>query len=186
MTHKQIRLLYNQYLLEKDFFERYGSKNVITFQEWLKIKKTNSNIMTIEESIEISKELDKIKKYWFERGKKEVITVPELYGLIKQKVCFEENLECKSNKDKETILCNLIDFVTEYGDKYYGVIAKADVLNWLKSKLFDDTISKNILIEQIQDCGLKIYNDLGHDRIDPYRQGIIDGYKNVIKIIKTN
>lgn len=46
-----------------------------------------------------------------------------------------------------------------------------------------DRITKE-LIEWIIDEGMKIYVELGHDRIDPYRQGIIDGYRNIIKKLK--
>lgn len=47
-----------------------------------------------------------------------------------------------------------------------------------------DTISKRELIEWIRDEGMKIYAELGYDRIDPHRQGIIDGYRIVIKKLK--
>ena len=40
------------------------------------------------------------------------------------------------------------------------------------------------IIEWIGDEAIKIYDELGHDRIDPYRQGIIDGYRNIIKKLK--
>lgn len=46
-----------------------------------------------------------------------------------------------------------------------------------------DRIAKE-LIEWIIDEGMKIYAELGHDRIDPYRQSIIDGYRNIIKKLK--
>lgn len=48
----------------------------------------------------------------------------------------------------------------------------------------EETISKKELIEWIGDEGMKIYDELGHNRIDPYREGIIDGYRKVIKKLK--
>lgn len=47
-----------------------------------------------------------------------------------------------------------------------------------------DMINKKEFIEWVLDEGMKIYTELGHDRIDPYRQGIIDGYRNIIKKLK--
>ena len=40
MTHEE---LYHQYLYEVSLFEKYGSKNVITFDEWKRIKSTMEN-----------------------------------------------------------------------------------------------------------------------------------------------
>lgn len=48
----------------------------------------------------------------------------------------------------------------------------------------EDIIDKKEFIEWIRDEGMKVYTELGHDRIDPYRQGIVDGYKNIIKKLK--
>ena len=47
-----------------------------------------------------------------------------------------------------------------------------------------DTIDKKEFIELIRDEGMKIYAELGHDRIDPYRQGVIDGFKKIIKKLR--
>lgn len=47
-----------------------------------------------------------------------------------------------------------------------------------------DIINKRELIEWIRDEGMKIFAELGYNRIDPYREGIIDGYRNVIKKLK--
>ena len=40
------------------------------------------------------------------------------------------------------------------------------------------------IIEWIGDEAIKIYDELEHDRIDPYRQGVIDGFKKVIKKVR--
>ena len=40
------------------------------------------------------------------------------------------------------------------------------------------------LIEWIGDEAIKIYDELGHDRIDAYRQGVIDGFKKVVKKLR--
>lgn len=42
--------LYEQYLYEVSSFEKYGSKNVITFNEWKWIKSTMENTQSIDES----------------------------------------------------------------------------------------------------------------------------------------
>jgi len=54
-------------------------------------------------------------------------------------------------------------------------------INDMKQK---DTISKRELIDWIMDEGMKIFAELGYNRIDSYREGIIDGYRNVIKKLK--
>ena len=56
--------------------------------EWLEKQKSKDD----EE-----KYLDGIKRDWFERGKKEVLTVPELYGLEKQKEQPKEELVYRLN-----------------------------------------------------------------------------------------
>ena len=48
----------------------------------------------------------------------------------------------------------------------------------------EDVIDKKEFIEWIRDEGMKIYAELGHDRLDPYRRGIIDGYKSIFKKLK--
>ena len=40
------------------------------------------------------------------------------------------------------------------------------------------------IIEWIGDETIKILDELGHDRMDPYRQGIIDGFKKVVKKLR--
>ena len=40
------------------------------------------------------------------------------------------------------------------------------------------------LIEWIGDEAIKIIDELGHDRINPYQQGIIDGFKKVVKKLR--
>ena len=55
---------------------------------WLEKQKSKDN----EEEY-----LDGIKKDWFERGKKEVLTIPELYGLEKQKEQPKEELVYRLN-----------------------------------------------------------------------------------------
>ena len=42
--------LYQQYLYEVSLFERYGSKNIITFDEWKYIKSTIENTRHVCES----------------------------------------------------------------------------------------------------------------------------------------
>lgn len=42
--------LYQQYLYEVSLFERYGSKNIITFDEWKYIKSTIENTRPVCES----------------------------------------------------------------------------------------------------------------------------------------
>jgi len=78
----------------------------------------------------------------------------DYHGLIEKGLALEapegmykeDEIMTQEETNKEIII-NLIDFVTEYGDKYYGPIAKADALNWLEQKLSNDTKSKDILIE---------------------------------------
>lgn len=38
MTLQKQENLKNQYIYEKSLFERYGSRSIITFEEWLEIK----------------------------------------------------------------------------------------------------------------------------------------------------
>lgn len=47
MTHEE---LYQQYLDEVSLFERYGSKNVITFDEWKLLKSIMENAHPASES----------------------------------------------------------------------------------------------------------------------------------------
>ena len=55
MTQKE---LYQQYLYEVSLFERYGSKNVITFDEWKWLKSTMENTRPVCESeLNLYKEL---------------------------------------------------------------------------------------------------------------------------------
>ena len=42
--------LYEQYLYEVSSFEKYGSKNVIIFDEWKWIKSTMENTQPVDES----------------------------------------------------------------------------------------------------------------------------------------
>jgi len=42
--------LYEQYLYEVSLFEKYGSKNVITFDEWKWIKLAIENTQPVDES----------------------------------------------------------------------------------------------------------------------------------------
>lgn len=42
--------LYEQYLYEVSLFEKYGSKNVITFDEWKWIKLAMENTQPVDES----------------------------------------------------------------------------------------------------------------------------------------
>lgn len=42
--------LYEQYLYEVSLFEKYGSKNVITFDEWKWIKSAMENTQPVDES----------------------------------------------------------------------------------------------------------------------------------------
>ncbi len=50
--------LYQQYLDEVNSFERYGSKNVITFDEWKWLKSTMENIRPVcETELNLYKEL---------------------------------------------------------------------------------------------------------------------------------
>ena len=44
----KIEEYYQQYLYEKVLYERFGSINVITFEELLDIKKTNCNQSTLK------------------------------------------------------------------------------------------------------------------------------------------
>lgn len=39
MTVQEQEKLRNQYIYEKSLFEQYGSRSIITFEEWLKTKK---------------------------------------------------------------------------------------------------------------------------------------------------
>lgn len=48
-----------------------------------------------------------------------------------------------------------------------------------------DLISKNELLECLRDEAADIILKLGHNRMDAYHQGVFDGYKNVIKRIKS-
>lgn len=43
----KIEEYYQQYLYEKALYERFGSTSVITFEEWLDIKKINCNQSTL-------------------------------------------------------------------------------------------------------------------------------------------
>jgi hypothetical protein len=42
--------LYEQYLYEVSSFDKYGSKNVITFDEWKLVKPTMENTQPVDES----------------------------------------------------------------------------------------------------------------------------------------
>lgn len=44
----KIEKYYQQYLYEKTLYERFGSTTVITFEEWLDIKKINYNQSTLK------------------------------------------------------------------------------------------------------------------------------------------
>lgn len=44
----KIEEYYKQYLYEKALYERFGSTSVITFEEWLDIKKINCNQSTLK------------------------------------------------------------------------------------------------------------------------------------------
>ena len=48
----------------------------------------------------------------------------------------------------------------------------------------EDSISKSILMEWIEDEVWKLVGGIGHDRIDAYNQGVIDGFKKVYHLLK--
>ena len=49
---------YQQYLYEVSLFERYGSQNVLTFDEWKWIKSAMENTQPVDESyIQLGREL---------------------------------------------------------------------------------------------------------------------------------
>ena len=76
--------------------------------------------------------LDGIKRDWFERGKKEVLTVPELYGLEKQKEQKPIDYEAELKKCKDNPLY--------FFDKYMTVKIKQKPAEW--SEDFGEEVEK--------------------------------------------
>ena len=96
-------------------------------------------------------------------------------------VCIRGNKEKKLYEMviSEKQLCNIIK------ESVKKVIMKESVTLETDNEVQEeDSISKSMLMEWIEDEVWKLVGGIGHDRIDAYNQGVIDGFKKVYHQLK--
>lgn len=104
--------------------------------------------------------------------------------------CFADG-ECKAKKDVEQNLAwssedekiakELIDFVEQYGDNYYGQVAKASTISWLekqgeqKQKQYDiDVLEKHITKDSISELAHTVIVRNGWEIVDAKEQNPVE------------